>query len=96
MAVIWNEIGPWGYRADLPGGVVAVVTRRGTGNLFRWYLTHPDLHTRAQGAAATIAEARADILAAAEGFALTLADALDARAALLTARATACRNWVAP
>ena len=96
MAVIWTEVGPWGYQTDLPGGVVAVVSRRGAGGLFRWYLSHPDLQARAQGTAATLADTRADILAAAQGFALTLADALDARAAVLTARATACRNWVAP
>ncbi len=96
MAVIWTEIGPWGHQVALPGGVVAVVSRRGAGNLFRWYLSHPDVQARAQGTAATIAEARAELIAAAQGFALNLADALDTRAALLTARANACRNWVAP
>lgn len=94
MAILWTEAGPWGYVATLPAGIVATVSRRGNGGLFRWHLTHPDIRARASGEAATLAAARAALAAAVPAFALSLADALDARASLLTARANMCRGWV--
>lgn len=94
MALEWKSVGPWGHYATLPGGVIATVgaTRDG----FRWALSHQDLPVRASGFALTMAGARAGVVTAAQAFAVNLADALDARAAQLTARATACRNWTEP
>lgn len=96
MAVIWVEVGPWGYQATLPADVVATVSRRGAAGLFRWSLSHPDLPVRADGISPTLLGARDDIIAAAPAFALAIADALDARAAVISARAAACRNWSIP
>jgi hypothetical protein len=95
MAVTWNSVGPWGYQAELPGGVVATVSLKGAGT-FKWSLTHKDLPLRMRGEAPTLGEARADIIAATTVYATNLADLLDARALVLTQRATACRNWVTP
>jgi len=94
--ITWTEVGPWGHQAQLPAGLVATVYRLGAGD-WGWSLVHPDMpRAAARGQAATMADAKIAMVAAAQSFALSLADALDARAALISSRAAAARSWVQP
>ena len=94
--ITWTEVGPFGHQAQLPAGLIATVYKLGLGE-WGWSLVHPDLPRRsARGQAATMALAKQAMAAAAKAFAESLADALDARAALISSRAAAARSWVAP
>lgn len=88
----WVDCGPMGLRNELPAGIRATVGRRARGSV-AWQLTHPDApRTVTRGMAATVALAKAAAIDAAPAYALTLADALDARAAVLTSRAASIRG----
>lgn len=90
----WTDRGPFGHRRDLPGGIIATVGYRVRGAV-AWSLSHADApRTASRGTAATIALAKADAIAAAPAYALTLADALDARATVLSSCAAAIRAAV--
>ena len=93
--ITWTAVGPFGHQAQLPAGLVATVGPRRGG--WAWSLVHPDLpRASVRGQAATMAAAKVAMGQAARAFAESLADALDARAALISSRAAAARSWVAP
>lgn len=90
----WVDCGPMGLRSELPAGILATVSRRARGSV-AWTLTHADApRTVARGMATTIPLAKAASIDAAPAYALTLADALDARADVLAQRAAAIRAAV--
>lgn len=81
-----------GLRNELPAGIRATVGRRARGSV-AWQLTHADApRTVARGLSVSLADAKRDALAAVPAYALMLADALDARAAVLTSRAASIRG----
>jgi hypothetical protein len=82
-----------GIRNELRGGIVATVGRRVRGAV-AWSLSHSDSRLVTRGLSATIAAAKSDAITAAPAYALTLADALDARATALSSRAAAIRAAV--